>query len=51
VFFPSLQLSQQSHGKNYPTIQRRVDTLVKLEEERGKAKTKFVASTDHKMMV
>jgi len=39
---PSLQLSQQPCGKKYLAIQRIIDILVKLEEERGKEKTKFV---------
>jgi hypothetical protein len=41
IFLPSLQLAQKLRGKNCPIIQRRVVTLPKLEEERGKAKKFF----------
>jgi len=42
-YLPSLQLAQDSSGEPSSVIQQRIDTLLMLEEERQKAKSKFLA--------
>ena len=41
TYLPSLQLAQSSHGRSSNVLQTRIDTLVKLKEERIKVKEKF----------
>ena len=41
IYLPSLQLSQSSRGRSYNFLQTRIDTILKLKEERNKAKEKF----------
>jgi hypothetical protein len=41
IYLPSLQLTQQSHGRECLVIQRRINTLLNLEENCAKAKNKF----------
>ena len=41
IYLPSLQLAQSSHGRYSNFLQTRIDTLLKLKEERDKAKEKF----------
>jgi hypothetical protein len=43
LYLPSLQLAQDSRGKPSSIIQQRIDTLLMLEEEREKQKSKFIA--------
>ena len=43
LYLPSLQLAQESSGEPSSVIQQRIDTLLMLEEERRKAKSKFLA--------
>jgi hypothetical protein len=43
IFFPSLQLTNNHVGEVTLVIQKRINTLIKLEEDRAKAKTKFDA--------
>lgn len=43
IFLPSLQLYKSSRGQNSSALQNQIDTLLRLEEEREKAKQKFVA--------
>ena len=38
---PAPQLSQECHGTPCPTLQTRIDTLLKLEEERQKTRENF----------
>jgi hypothetical protein len=48
LYLSSLQLALGSRGKPSPVIQQRIDTLLVLEEEREKEKSKFVT---HQQMV
>jgi hypothetical protein len=41
IYLPSLQLTQQSRGRECPIIQRCINTLLNLEENHAKAKGKF----------
>lgn len=41
IYLPSLQLTQSSRGRSSNVLQTRIDTLIKLKEERIKAKEKF----------
>ena len=41
VYLPSLQLAQSSHGQSSNFLQTRIDTLLKLKDERNKAKEKI----------
>jgi hypothetical protein len=41
IYLPSLQLIQQSCGREFPIIQRRNDTFLSLEEKHSKEKHKF----------
>lgn len=41
IYFPSLQLTQSSHGRSSNFLENRIDTLLKLKEERNKEKEKF----------
>ena len=41
IYLPSLQLAQSSCGRSSNVLQTRIDTLIKLKEERIKAKEKF----------
>ena len=41
IFLPSLQLSQYSQEYPIDSMQRRIDTLLRLEEERERVKGKF----------
>jgi hypothetical protein len=43
LYIPSLQLAQDSRGHPSSIIQQRIDTLLMLEEEREKDKSKFIA--------
>jgi hypothetical protein len=43
LYLPSLQLAQYSSKEPSSAIQRRINTLLMLEEEREKAKSKFLA--------
>jgi hypothetical protein len=43
LYLPSLQLAQDSSGEPSSVIQQRIDTLLMLEEEREKAKSKFLS--------
>jgi hypothetical protein len=43
LYLSSLQLAQGSRGQPSSVIQQRIDTLLMLEEEREKEKSKFVA--------
>jgi hypothetical protein len=43
IYLPSLQLTQQSRGRECPVIQSHINTLLNLEEIRDKTKTKFEA--------
>lgn len=43
LYLPSLQLAQASRGQPSSTLQQRIDTLLMLDEEREKAKVKFIA--------
>jgi hypothetical protein len=43
LYLPSLQLAQESSGEPSSVIQQRIDTMLMLEEEREKAKSKFLA--------
>jgi len=43
IYLPSLQLAQYSRGQPSSIIQQRIDTLLMLEEEREKDKSKFMA--------
>jgi hypothetical protein len=43
IYLPSLQLTQQSQGRECPVIQSRIDTLLNLEEICDKTKSKFEA--------
>jgi len=38
IFLPSLQLSQSLQEDECPTMQRKINTLIKLEKEREKTK-------------
>jgi hypothetical protein len=48
VYLPSLQLAQASRGQPSSVIKQRIDTLLMLEEEREKEKSKF---TTHQQIV
>jgi hypothetical protein len=48
LYLPSLQLAQASRGHPSSVIQQRIDTLLMLEEEREKEKSKF---TSHQQIV
>lgn len=41
LYLPTLRLAQESQGSPRPAIQSRIDTLVRLKEERLKTKEKF----------
>jgi hypothetical protein len=41
IYFPSLQLVPSSLGRPSNFLQTQIDTLLKLKEERNKAKEKF----------
>jgi flagellar biosynthesis protein FliP len=41
TYLLSLQLAQSSYGRSSNFLQTRIDTLLKLKEERNKAKEKF----------
>ena len=41
IYLPSLQLAQYSHGRSSNFLQTRINTVVKLEEERIKVKEIF----------
>jgi hypothetical protein len=43
IYLPSLQLAQDSNEEPSLTMQQRINTLLMLEEEREKAKSKFLA--------
>jgi hypothetical protein len=43
LYLPSLQLAQDSRGEPSSVIQQRIDTLLMLEEEREKDKSKFIS--------
>jgi hypothetical protein len=43
LYLPSLQLAQDSNEEPSSTMQQRINTLLMLEEEREKAKSKFLA--------
>jgi hypothetical protein len=43
LYIPSLQLAQDLRGKPSSVIQQRIDTLLMLEEEREKSKSKFIS--------
>ena len=43
IYLPSLQLTQQSQGRQFLVIQIRIDTLLNLEEIHDKTKSKFEA--------
>jgi hypothetical protein len=43
LYLPSLQLYHESRGHPSSTLQKTIDTLLMLEEEREKAKSKFIA--------
>jgi hypothetical protein len=43
LYLPSLHLAQDSRGQPSSVIQQRIDTLLMLEEEREKEKSKFIA--------
>ena len=43
LYLPSLQLAQDSQGQPSSVIQQRIDTLLMLEEEREKDKSRFMA--------
>jgi hypothetical protein len=43
LYLPSLQLARDSSKEPSSVIQQRIDTLLMLEEEREKAKSKFLA--------
>ena len=42
IYLPALQLSQESQGKPCLLVQHRIDTLHKSQEERMKAKERFL---------
>jgi len=48
IYLPSLQLTQQSRGRECPVIQICIDTLLNLEEICDKTKSKF---EDHKKTI
>ena len=41
IYLPSLYLAQSSHGRSSNFLPNRIDALLKLKEERDKAKEKF----------
>ena len=41
IYLPSLQLSQSSRGRSSNFLQTRINTLLKLKQERNKAKENF----------
>jgi hypothetical protein len=43
LYLPSIQLSHGSRGKPSLVIQQRIDTLLMIEEEREKEKSKFIS--------
>jgi hypothetical protein len=43
LYIPYLQLAQDSRGQPSSVIQKRIDTLLMMEEEREKEKSKFIA--------
>jgi hypothetical protein len=43
LYLPSLQLAQDSHEEPSSAMQQKINTLLMLEEEREKAKSKFLA--------
>lgn len=47
MYLLALQLSQESQGKPCLLVQSRIDTLLKLEEERIKAKEIFFVHQNH----
>jgi hypothetical protein len=42
IYLPSLQLAHGSRGEPSSVIQQTIDTLLMLEEEREKEKSKFI---------
>ena len=47
IYLPTLQLSQESCGRNSPIMQNMIDTLLRLEEERKNTCEKFVSHQRH----
>jgi hypothetical protein len=43
LYLPYVQFAQNSRGKSSSVLQQRIDTLLMLEEEREKQKSKFIA--------
>jgi hypothetical protein len=43
IYLPSLQLSQDSNEESSSTMQQRIDTLLMQEEQKEKARSKFLA--------
>jgi hypothetical protein len=43
LYLPSLQLTQESREHPSSTLKQRIDTLLMVEEEREKDKSKFIA--------
>ena len=41
IYLPSLQVAQSSRGRSSNFLQTQIDTLLKLKEERNRAKEKF----------
>jgi hypothetical protein len=41
IYLPSLQLTQQSRGREFPIIQCCIDTLLNLKKIRDRSKKKF----------
>ena len=48
LFLPSLQLAQFVQDEDCPAMEKRINTLLKLEEEREKSKQQF---TKHQQIV
>ena len=48
LFLPSLQLSQSVQDEDYPAMEKRINTLLKLKEERDRSKQHF---TKHQQIV
>ena len=47
IYLPAFQLSQESQGRPCMLVQRRMDMLRKLQEERMKEKEKFTLHQNH----
>jgi hypothetical protein len=43
IYQSSLHLAQQSHRREFHVIQKRINNLLKMEEDRARAKMKFEA--------